>query len=84
MKNPSFIEIGCGSGYYNEILNYLCNCKLKYIGVDYSTTMIEIAKILFRLAVFVCDAGQLPFRNRLFDIAWSGASLMHLYSGKWQ
>ena len=83
MKNPSFIEIGCGSGYYNEILNYLCNCKLKYIGVDYSTTMIEIAKKYYSdLLFFVCDAGQLPFRNRLFDIAWSGASLMHLYNWK--
>ena len=37
------LEIGCASGYYYEVLEYLINRRITYAGVDYSQAMIAMA-----------------------------------------
>jgi ubiquinone/menaquinone biosynthesis C-methylase UbiE len=79
LAQPSLIEIGCGSGYYSEILARLARCRVTYTGVDYSAAMIERAKQLYPDVMFeVGDATSLRFPDRAFDIAFNGVSLMHI------
>jgi ubiquinone/menaquinone biosynthesis C-methylase UbiE len=75
----TIVEIGCGNGYYSEILSHLYRQPFRYIGVDYSEAMARSARTSYPgLAVAVADAFALPFRDRAFDVAWSGTVLMHL------
>jgi SAM-dependent methyltransferase len=79
LENPTIVEIGCGNGYYSEILAHLYRRPFRYVGVDYSAAMTRSARTAYPgLAVVVADALTLPFRDRAFDVAWSGTVLMHL------
>src|SRR5690606_7298909 len=40
-RNMPFLEIGCSSGYYYEVLEYLLKKPIRYTGVDYSEPMIR-------------------------------------------
>lgn len=76
---PSLIEIGCGNGYYYEILSHLTRRPIEYVGVDYSPAMIESASGRYPSVKFsIGDAVHLPFADSTFDVAWSGTVLMHL------
>lgn len=78
LRNPHVLEIGCGSGYYSEILTALAG-PIRYTGVDYSPSMIHVARQAYARERFaVGDATRLPFRDASFDIALSGNSLMHI------
>ncbi|KAF0219357.1 MAG: methyltransferase FkbM [Geobacteraceae bacterium] len=75
----SVLEIGCASGYYYEILEYLLNKRLDYAGVDYSDAMIAMAKDYYPTAkFFVADGATLPFTDRKFDIVISSCVLLHV------
>ena len=77
--SPSVLEIGCGNGYYYEILKYLSRKSFRYIGLDYSEAMLRSAKSQYNQCAFVLgDATQLPFAPKSFDIVWSGTVLMHI------
>ena len=79
LSNPCIIEAGCGSGWNHEVLDYLVNKPHKYIGLDFSSPMISIAKQHYPDAHFcVGDATGLPFKNKSCDILLSGTVLMHL------
>lgn len=74
----SVLEIGCASGYYYEILEYLLNQRVSYTGVDYSEALIDMAKSYYpRVSFHVADGAQLPFRDREFYIAISSCVLLH-------
>lgn len=76
---PTLLEIGCGNGYYSEILAHLHRRPFRYVGLDYSEAMIASARSRYRGGSFlVGDAREMPFAARAFDIAWSGTVLMHL------
>lgn len=79
LANPSILEVGCGSGYYSEILSHILKRPLRYTGLDYSPTMIQLACEHYPGQPFlVGDATTLPFADGTFDIVMNGVSLMHI------
>jgi len=75
----SVLEIGCASGYYYEVLEYLLGKRIKYTGVDYSEPLIRMAKDYYPAADFlVADGSHLPFEDATFSIVVSGGVLLHV------
>jgi ubiquinone/menaquinone biosynthesis C-methylase UbiE len=75
----SVLEIGCASGYYYEILEYLLNRRIDYTGVDYSEALITMARDYYpRASFWVADGASLFFADRLFDIVISSCILLHV------
>lgn len=79
LSNPCLLEIGCGSGYYLEVLATLLPDGVGYTGIDYSDAMIARAREHYPAIAFeVADAAKLPYADQSFDIAFNGVSLMHI------
>jgi SAM-dependent methyltransferase len=79
ISNPRLLEIGCGSGYYSEVLAALLPDGVSYTGIDYSEAMIARAREHYPAIKFeVADATKLPYADQAFDIAFNGVSLMHI------
>jgi len=79
LESPSILEVGCGSGYYSEILSHVLRHPVRYVGLDYSQTMIRLARERHAdLPFLVADATALPFTDGSFDIILNGVSLMHI------
>jgi len=79
LTSPFMIEIGCGSGYYNEALNALLDQPLRYLGLDRSESMTSLARRVYPRVPFVTgDACQLPLADDCCDISFNGTSLMHI------
>ena len=79
ISNPRLLEIGCGSGYYSEVLRKLLPGGVRYTGLDYSDAMIARARAHYPAIEFeVADATKLPYADQAFDIAFNGVSLMHI------
>lgn len=75
----SVLEIGCASGYYYEILEYLMNKRIGYTGVDYSEPLISMARDYYPQAEFVvADGANLPFSDSQFIAAISSGVLIHV------
>jgi SAM-dependent methyltransferase len=73
------LEIGCASGYYYEILEYLLNLQISYTGVDFSKQLITMAKDYYpNTPFYVADGASLPFSNNRFYIAISSCVLLHV------
>jgi ubiquinone/menaquinone biosynthesis C-methylase UbiE len=81
MDDPLILEVGCGSGYYSEILSHLLDRSVRYVGLDYSAAMLELARKRYPEQTFVlADGTALPFTERTLDIVMNGVSLMHILS----
>jgi len=79
LRRPSLLEIGCGGGYYSEILEAMVAGGVDYTGIDYSAAMVETARAAFPRQRFETgDATALRFGDASFDIVFNGASLMHI------
>lgn len=79
LSHPRLLEIGCGSGYYSEVLATLLPGGVRYIGIDYSAAMIARAREHYPdIAFEIADATKLPYADQSFDIAFNGVSLMHI------
>jgi SAM-dependent methyltransferase len=79
IAHPRVIEVGCGSGYYSEVLATLLPDTINYTGIDYSEAMIARARAHYPSTAFeVADATRLPYANAAFDIVFNGVSLMHI------
>jgi SAM-dependent methyltransferase len=77
--NKTLLEVGCASGYYLEVLRFLCKQPIHYTGVDYSPAMIAMAKDYYPEAAFsVEDGAKLPFAARSFDVVVSCSVLLHV------
>ena len=77
--NPLILEIGCGSGYYSEVLPRLLGESIRYFGLDYSSAMTSLARAEYPDSQFITgDALALPVATESCDIAMSGTSLMHI------
>jgi len=75
----SVLEIGCASGYYYEILEYLLNKRIAYTGADYSQALIAMAKNYYpKPEFYTADGANLPFENERFFIAISSCMLLHV------
>ena len=81
MDDPLILEAGCGSGYYSEILSYLLDRSVRYLGLDYSAAMLKLARKRYPEQFFVlADATALPFDDGSLDVVMNGVSLMHILS----
>ncbi len=79
LDNPCILEVGCGSGYYSEILSHLLRYRVHYVGTDYSSIMIQLAQKAYPNCYFVVgNAAALPFGDGAFDTVLNGVSLMHI------
>jgi len=77
--DDSILEVGCGSGYYSEILPHLLGRRSRYVGLDYSPAMIGLAQRRYPDDPFVVGDGiALPFAEGGFDTVLNGVSLMHI------
>ena len=43
IRQPTVLEVGCGSGYYHEVFDVLLD-GVRHTGVDYSPEMVALAK----------------------------------------
>lgn len=78
VKRPKLLEIGCSSGYYNEVFK-MVGLDVVYQGCDYSRAFIKLAKQRYPGITFrVCDATRLQYRDAEFDIAFSSGCLLHI------
>jgi len=78
-NGDSVLEIGCASGYYYEILEYLLNRRIAYTGVDYSDAMILMARDYYpNVSFHAADGANLIFPDRQFDVAISSGVLLHV------
>jgi SAM-dependent methyltransferase len=79
LANPRLLEVGCGSGYYSDVFATLLTDGVRYIGIDYSDTMIARARARSPSIAFeVADATRLSYGDGAFDIVFNGVSLMHI------
>lgn len=79
IEEPCLLEVGCGSGYYSEILPYLLGYKVHYVGLDSSWAMARLAAASYPAVPFlVADGAALPFRSSVFPIVLNGVALMHM------
>ena len=79
LERPSLLDIGCGSGYYSEIFDFLLKGTVDYTGIDYSEAMVTLARCRYPQGRFQqADATALPFADNSFDIVFNAASLMHI------
>ena len=79
LRNPSLLEVGCGTGYYSEILNTLVPGGVRYQGMDYSDTMIAVARERYPEREFMTgDTTRISLPDKSFDIVMDGVSLMHI------
>lgn len=77
--NPRLLEVGCGSGYYSEVLATLLPGGVQYTGIDYSDAMIARARASYLSTAFeVADATRLSYADGAFEIVFNGVSLMHI------
>lgn len=78
MKTPRLLEVGCGSGYYSEVLRAAA-IPMHYVGADISRAMVTLGAQQYPWIPFVVANGEhLPFAGRSFDIVFNGVSLMHM------
>ena len=72
------LEVGCASGYYYEILEYLLDRPIEYTGADYSGNLIAMARRLYPGVPFqVADGAAMPFADGEFPIVVSSCVLLH-------
>jgi ubiquinone/menaquinone biosynthesis C-methylase UbiE len=77
--DPLLIEIGAGSGWNHGVLELLLQRKFRYIGVDYSKSMVDIGKRMRPEDTFlVGDATALPLGTKSCDVLILGTVLMHV------
>lgn len=77
--NIELLEIGCASGYYYEVLEYLLNTRLAYLGVDFSDAMIRLARAYYPGVRFeIGDGSALRFQERSIPIVISSCVLLHV------
>ncbi len=71
------LDLGCGAG---RDLAYFNQAGLRVIGLDYSMSLLKIARSVSEQRVVLADLRMLPFRSETFDAVWAIASLLHVPS----
>ena len=79
-KSDKVLDLGCGNGRF---VDYFKEKKVKYLGLDNSRALVEIAKLKHPAEQFIVgDALDLPFPTSDFDVVLSLAVLHHIPSLK--
>ena len=77
-EKSEVLELGCSSGYYSEIIEYILGIKLKYTGVDYSESFIKMAKDFYPNQKFICsNSDNIPLNDNSVPIVISAGLLSH-------
>lgn len=75
----SLLEVGCASGYYQDVLRHLAAASIDYTGCDYSESLLRQGRDRSPYARLVLgDAARLPVHDATFDVVLSAAVLMHV------
>ena len=84
VKNPSILDIGCGSAYFLNTLSKVYN-KYIYKGVDFNKEYLQIAEKVFAkkikngiVSFDQADAQNLPFKDNQFEIVYSVNTFPHI------
>ncbi len=82
-KNPTILDIGCGTGKSTEPLLLFSNKGVKAIGIDPDPAMLDEARLSAKeknldIEYIVADAENIPFKENTFDAIISGAAF-HWY-----
>lgn len=72
--NNRILDIGCGNGSYFSTLKNKGNTV---IGIDINKTLCRISSKRGYAAVIMCDARNLPFKNKVFDCVWASEIIEH-------
>ncbi len=80
LKNgDSLLEIGCSTGYYSEVIEYLTGKRYRYTGVDYSPHLVDMARNYYPACTFIeADGANLPIENASYDVVISSCILLHV------
>src|SRR3972149_10473376 len=74
------LDLGCGPG---KDAKYFVEQGFKVTGIDFSTSMIKIARQHAPDAIFhTMDIEQINFSDGEFDAIWAAASLLHIPKNK--
>ena len=76
----SLLDVGCGSAYYSDIIDYFTPGLIDYTGCDYNPGMVAMAQERYpELPIFQADARNLEqFEDGQFNIILSGALIIHI------
>jgi SAM-dependent methyltransferase len=78
-KDISLLDIGCTSGYYNEIINFFYPNTFKYSGCDYNKASVELAKEYYPTTEFkVEDITKLNYRDQEWKITFMSGVIEHV------
>jgi SAM-dependent methyltransferase len=79
-SKAKIIDIGCGSGRDTKIFTH---AGVDVLGIDFSSSLIEIAKMYAPLAKFqLMDIEAMSLPSAMFDGAWAACSLGHIPKNK--
>lgn len=77
---PELLEVGCGGGYYSEILAHRYPA-VQYRGLDISPAMIDLARKHYPDREFVVgSAYELPYGDGSQSVVVDGVALIHMPS----
>jgi SAM-dependent methyltransferase len=83
LKSIDFLDAGCGSAYYSEIMNLFVPGWIKYVGADLNRGMLDMAQKFYpTLPLAYMDLQDLAFRDGAFDLVISGAVIVHIREWK--
>jgi SAM-dependent methyltransferase len=78
-KNISLLDIGCTSGYYNEIIDFFYPNIFKYSGCDYNKTSVELAKKYYPTIEFkVEDITKLNYKDEELKVTFMSGVIEHV------
>lgn len=75
LNGKSVLDVGCGAG---QLTDYFCRQGLNAKGIDFSTTLVKIAKQRYPQADFICSDIIDYESNDLYDGIFTKDMLFHL------